>query len=234
MQTPCMYRRSHNPAPWEFVGVIVEIGKCLIVEDHPQAQRWLQSALSQAFGEVTVDIAGTLSEGKALVANTYDVALVDIGLPDGNGLELVTPLVATECEVIISSMFAQDSHVLDALKFGAKGYVLKDHSQQELVEMLQGIVGGRPPLSPTIARRVLEYFTQRGEPSAKEAEVSLTERERDVLTLLAKGYTVKAVADLLDISPNTAAGYAKTIYKKLNVTSRAEATLEANRLGFVR
>ena len=102
--------------------------------------------------------------------------------------------------------------------------------------MLQGILDGKPPLSPQIARRVLAHFSDRQDSKteqAVEADAGLTTRERDVLTLLAKGYTVRAVAELLDISPNTAAGYAKSIYRKLKVSSRAEATLEASRLGYV-
>ena len=212
----------------------MDITSCLIVEDHPDAQRWLQDAVSDAFGDISLDVVGTVSRARQQLPEGYDLALLDIGLPDGSGLDLVRPLVEQGCEVIISSMFDQDEHVLDALKNGAKGYLLKDHSKEELTQMLQGIIGGRPPLSPSIARRVLEYFSQQQNQANDADEVVLTTRERDVLTLLAKGYTVKAVAEMLEISPNTAAGYAKTIYKKLNVSSRAEATMEASRLGFVR
>ena len=212
----------------------MDITSCLIVEDHPDAQRWLQDAVSDAFGDISLDVAGTVSQARQQLPEGYDLALLDIGLPDGSGLDLVRPLVEQGCEVIISSMFDQDEHVLDALKNGAKGYLLKDHSKEELTQMLQGIIGGRPPLSPSIARRVLEYFSHQQNQANAADEVALTTRERDVLTLLAKGYTVKAVAEMLEISPNTAAGYAKTIYKKLNVSSRAEATMEASRLGFVR
>ena len=209
---------------------------CLIVEDHPDAQRWLASAVEAAFPEVECHLAATLAEARGHTSQTFDLALLDIGLPDGNGLDLVEGLVDAGAQVIISSVYEDDAHLLQALKNGASGYLLKDHPKEELVELLNGIiVHGRPPLSPQIARKVLKFFSER-EPEAEtttDPESNLTTRERDVLTLLAKGYTTRNVAELLDLSPHTVAGYAKTIYRKLNVTRRAEATLEANRLGLV-
>ena len=210
----------------------MQIKSCLIVEDHAQARLWLDDVVSAAFTGVKNTLVANLSQAHDKLDEAYDLALLDIGLPDGSGLDLVAPLTAQGCEVIISSIFGDDSHLVEALKDGAKGYVLKDHPKEELITMLQGILQGRPPLSPQIARRLLDHFGQLGKAETTPT-VALTTRERDVLTLLAKGYTIKAVADLLDISHHTTAGYAKTIYRKLNVSSRAEATLEANRLGFV-
>ena len=109
-----------------------------------------------------------------------------------------------------------------------EGYVLKDESKDQLGAMLRDIVSGKPPLSPAIARRLLGHFRD------STVEEGLTDRERDVLTLLAKGLTVAKVADVLGITRNTAAGYAKAVYRKLKITSRAEATLEAARRGLVR
>lgn len=106
--------------------------------------------------------------------------------------------------------------------------MLKDRSRDALVEMLRGIVDGKPPLSPSIARRLLGHFH---DPDAVGCD--LTPREREVLTLLAKGLTVSHVGDLLGITSNTASGYVKNVYRKLNVSTRAEATLEAVRRGLV-
>lgn len=115
------------------------------------------------------------------------------------------------------------------MRAGANGYVLKDEARATVVDMLLGIVAGRPALSPKIARRLLNHFR----PVEAAGTVGLTEREQDVLALLAKGFTVKKVADLLEITPNTAAGYVKVIYRKLNISSRAEAALEATQRGLV-
>ncbi|MEM7097659.1 MAG: response regulator transcription factor [Pseudomonadota bacterium] len=211
---------------------------CLIIEDHADAQIWLQSAMAQAFPQASICIADSLQNARAQLTEDLDVVLLDIELPDGSGLDLIDELVATGAQVIISSIYDHDAYILKALKRGATGYILKDHPKEELVELLQGIVvHGRPPLSPQIARKVLEFFTHqadRPDPPADVVENSLTSRERDVLTLLAKGYSTTHVAQMLELSPHTVAGYAKTIYRKLNVSSRAEATLEANRLGLVR
>jgi DNA-binding CsgD family transcriptional regulator len=95
-----------------------------------------------------------------------------------------------------------------------------------------GIHAGQPPLSPSIARKLLQVF-QEPRQMAQDAEAQLTSREREVLTLIAKGYTVGRVAELLGITRNTAAGYVKSIYRKLNVSSRAEATLAATRHGLI-
>ena len=98
--------------------------------------------------------------------------------------------------------------------------------------MLAGIHAGQPPLSPSIARKLLQVFQEPSQ-SAKDPEAQLTSREQEVLTLIAKGYTVGRVAELLGITRNTAAGYVKSIYRKLNVSSRAEATLGATRMGLI-
>ena len=99
--------------------------------------------------------------------------------------------------------------------------------------MLAGIHAGLPPLSPSIARELLSVFQDEVAEDESTAETLLTQREREVLTLIAKGYTVARVAEMLGITRNTAAGYVKVIYRKLNISSRAEATLEATRQGLV-
>ncbi|MEE2891210.1 MAG: LuxR C-terminal-related transcriptional regulator [Pseudomonadota bacterium] len=99
--------------------------------------------------------------------------------------------------------------------------------------MLAGIHAGRPPLSPSIARKLLSVFQDEGADGDTNAHTLLTQREREVLTLIAKGYTVARVAEMLGITRNTAAGYVKIIYRKLNISSRAEATLEATRQGLI-
>ncbi len=206
----------------------------LIVEDLPEAQAWLQATLHSVYPNIIVRTAKTLAEARQCINNHIpDLALVDIGLPDGSGIKLIDELnqanAKTAC--IVTSVFDDDQHLFSALRAGAKGYVLKDQSQDDLANMLQGIIGGQPPLSPAIARRLLDFF--KPEPLTQPAENKLTPRELEVLTLISKGYTIAKVAEMLGITRNTAAGYVKIVYRKLNVNSRAEATLEATRLGIV-
>lgn len=204
----------------------------LIVEDHPDARRWMESTIREIFPDVQISTAGSVAEGRAaLVQSVPALALIDLGLPDGSGIDLIVEVnrASAAAITVVTTVFSDDEHLFAALRAGAQGYLLKDDSRERLGELLRDIVAGQPPLSPSIARRLLRHFRD-----STEREVALTERERDVLTLLAKGFTVARVADLLDITRNTAAGYAKSVYRKLNVSSRAEATLEAARRGLVR
>ncbi|NKC00035.1 MAG: response regulator [Pseudomonadales bacterium] len=210
---------------------MIQLQKCALIEDHVNAYTWMEDALQSAFPQVEIIGARSIEEAQTVLSSSPDLAILDLGLPDGDGTSLIEPLVATGAEVVIATIFGDDEHLFQALKAGPRGYILKDHPKEELVSMLKGILDGHPPLSPSIARRVLEHFT--APKKHVEEHDNLTTRERDVLTLLAKGYTVRNVSELLEISYHTAAGYAKSVYQKLNVSSRAEATMEATRRGYV-
>lgn len=204
----------------------------LVVDDHADARRWLVQALQDAFPGILINDAHDLASAHAAITVQHpDIAVIDLGLPDGSGVELIRALHHEEspCYKIVSTMFGDDGHLFEALRAGAEGYVLKDEARSQLADLLRGIVDDQPPLSASIARRLLHHFHE----PVDEEIVRLTEREHEVLTLIAKGYTVKKVAGLLDISVNTTAGYVKNIYRKLNISSRAEATLEASRLGLI-
>lgn len=210
----------------------------LLVDDLAPARAWLRAALLEAFPDVRIAEAGSLAEARAALAAlgaAPDLALVDLGLPDGSGLRIIEGLqreqAATLC--VVSTVFDDDAHVFPALRAGAEGYVLKDLPAAALARMLRGILDGQPPLSPSIARRLLRQF-QPAAPTPQPASAeALTARETEVLQLIAKGYTVQQTAAALGLSPHTASGYVKEIYRKLSVNSRAEATLEAARRGLV-
>lgn len=206
----------------------------LIVEDLVEAQSWLSHVLSTAFEEIDVVVASTLADAFTYLENHIpDIALIDIGLPDGNGISVIEYLNQHDHETlcVVTSVFDDDKHIFSALRAGARGYMLKDQKKEKLVSMLKGIVDGEPPLSPAVARRVLGYFAPEDKPTHKETP--LTGRELDVLGLIAKGYTTTYIAELLSITANTVSGYIKSIYRKLNISSRAEATLEAARRGMI-
>lgn len=204
----------------------------LIVEDLPDARDWLIAVMSDAFPGIRIETAGSLAAAReSITALVPDLALIDIGLPDGSGIDLIGELNREHPQLmsIVTSVFDDDTHLFAALGAGASGYLLKDQSRHDLTSMLQRIAEGQPPLSPAIARRLLGFF------GPKEAvdDIHLTSRERDVLALIAKGYTTAKVAEYLNITRNTASGYVKVIYRKLNISSRAEAALEASRRGIV-
>jgi len=192
-------------------------------------------ALATAFPGIELTVTDSIAGAKAALRTMEpDIALVDLNLPDGSGIDIVEWLgrERSSCHTIVSSIFADDVHVFPALRAGARGYLLKDQPQERIVSALQGIVGGEPPLSPAIARRLLKVFAPAEETG--EAEQRLSPRERETLSLIAKGYKLPEVATQLGVTRNTAAGFIKAVYRKLNVSSRAEATLEAARMGLVR
>lgn len=206
---------------------------CLIVEDHPQAQEWLARAVKEAF-HTTAEICDTVEAANRLLKlRLPDVALIDLGLPDGHGQEVIRTLAkmrqhsTKEVTIVVSTVMNDDESIFSALRAGATGYILKDESQSALIDMLQGIKNGKPPLSPAIAARLLEFFQD------ESTTEPLSPRETEALELLAKGFTVPRVGELMGITKSTAQSYVKDIYRKLDVSSRAEATQVAVKKGLV-
>ncbi|HEB55780.1 MAG TPA: response regulator transcription factor [Gammaproteobacteria bacterium] len=207
----------------------------LIVEDHKETREWWMKNISSAFPDAVPESAVTLREAREKCASKHFLlALVDINLPDGNGLDLVNELVLQQPEtyIVMSTIFDDDHHVFSALRAGANGYLIKDQPRDSQIEMLRDIVNGQPPISPGVARRILRYFSEQ-KVEQKLATQQLTGREQEVLRLIAKGYSRPEVADLMGLTANTVSSYTKVIYQKLNVSRRAEAVIEAIRLGLI-
>lgn len=208
--------------------------RALIVEDLDEPRQWLAEILLQVLPSVRrVDCAATLAEARdCMRSHHYGLALVDWGLPDGNSENLIRELVAarTGALVIVATIHDDDAHVFPALRAGASGYILKSQPRQVVAEQLRRINSGELALSPSIALRVLKHFHAGVQaPSGK----TLTEREVEVLRLIAKGYKVSEAGQLLGISSHTVTTYIRDIYRKLGISTRAEATLEAARRGLV-
>lgn len=208
--------------------------RALLVDDHDNARAWLRGAVLSAFPGLAIEEASSVASARAaLQAVPFDLALLDLGLPDGSGLEVLRELrrVHPDCQCVIATVFDDDEHVFAALKQGANGYLLKEQGREELALLLAELRQGRPPLSTSVARRLLSHFAA---PAPVEDELpALTPRERDVLRMVAKGFSVKETANTLEISPHTAHGYVRDIYRKLAVSSRAEAALAASRMGLL-
>jgi DNA-binding NarL/FixJ family response regulator len=208
----------------------------LVVEDLTATRRWLTEALEAAFPGIAVRAAASRAEALALLVEpAFDVALVDIDLPDGSGLDVIAALRDRMPRTlsIVTTIFDDDAHVFPAMLAGAQGYLLKEQPRELFVAGLQGILRGEPPLSPAIARRMIAHFNSSGL-AASGAEVALTARETEVLRLVAKGLTRSEIAEQLGLSRHTVVDYIKSLYRKLNVSSRAEAAVEATRRGLVR
>jgi DNA-binding NarL/FixJ family response regulator len=208
----------------------------LLLEDLPEIRAWLRKLVLQVFPESQISESARVADALALVtAVKFDLALVDLGLPDGSGVDVVTKLrdVQPDTQSVVVTIHDDDEHLFPALQAGAFGYILKEQARELITEQLQRISQGEPPLSPSIARRVMAYFANKAKPHVNTTliNVSLTDRESEVLLRVAKGYTLPEIGVQLGLSRHTIADYVKQIYRKLNVSSRAEAALEAQRLG---
>lgn len=209
----------------------------LLLEDLPEIRSWLRSLVLLVFPGAQVSEAARVHDALELVsALRFDIALVDLGLPDGSGVQVVERLreQQPEAQSVVVTIHDDDEHLFPALQAGAFGYILKEQPREMITEQLHRISQGEPPLSPSIARRVMAHFSVRRKPriaSEMLQQVALTDRETEVLLRVAKGYTLPEIGVQLGLSRHTIADYVKQIYRKLNVSSRAEAALEAQRLG---
>lgn len=206
----------------------------LIVEDITETSRWLAEIAADAFPGATVRCAASVREALAIIAaDPPDVALVDLGLPDGSGLAVVHHLSATRPEVVcvITTVMGDDANIVAALAAGASGYLLKEQPDERIGRQLSQLAEGMPALSPSIARRIMEHFRRTG--PVIDDESDLTVREKQVLALISRGLRNSEVARQLSLAESTVATHLKSIYRKLGISSRAEASWHAARMGLM-
>ncbi|MDM0031788.1 response regulator transcription factor [Variovorax sp. J22P271] len=218
----------------------------LIVDDDPSVRERLERVTAQAAPQARCAMAGSLAEAREqLAAGRFDLALLDVGLPDGNGLELLPWMQAhapTVDAVVVSSL-GDDATVLQAIRGGAVGYLLKNGSDVELELSLGSMQRGGAPIDPVIARRILQLMAAPqpapgalaniGAAPATPAPAALSARETQVLQLVAQGHSNREIAQSLSLSINTVECHAKNIYRKLAVHSRAGAVYSARAKGWL-
>jgi DNA-binding NarL/FixJ family response regulator len=208
----------------------------LLLEDLPEIRAWLKVLVNQVFPQAQISEAARVHDALEIItAVKFDLALVDLGLPDGSGVNVVAALreQQPEAQSVVVTIHDDDEHLFPALQAGAFGYLLKEQPRSQIAEQLKRMSQGEPPLSPSIARRVISHFASQAKPEQRDnlPHVQLTDRENEVLLRVAKGFTLPEIGVQLGLSRHTIADYVKQIYRKLNVSSRAEAALEAQRLG---
>lgn len=197
----------------------------LILEDNPQTLAWLVEIVAETFPSATIRSAETLKSGMIQIrSKTFDLVLVDLGLPDGSGITLIQELRTTSenTYIVVATIFDDDQHLINALRAGANGYLLKNEPKETLISHLKGIATSRAPMSNDALDKVINHFNRQ-----TTDMVTLTAREEEVLQLVAKGYNVAQSAAMLGLSANTVKSYLKAVYSKLGISSRAEATAEA-------
>ena len=219
--------------------------RVLVVEDEPGFLQRFCDAIAAAPGLSLCGSASTLADALDRVDTLApDVILADLGLPDGNGVDVIRHAKAADstCDVIVITMFGDDGHVIDSIRAGATGYLLKDALPGDIANSILQVRAGGSPISPAIARRVLQSFrvSNGAAPGKGIAPIDaaahpsvLSERETEILRLVGKGLNFKEVGALLSISPHTVITHIKRIYQKLAVHSRGEAVYEANQLGLL-
>ena len=208
-----------------------------LVEDDPRTRERLVQALARAERLCLAYAGATVVEMVAwLRQNSVDVLLVDLGLPDGSGLEVIRECqkLSRGTEIMVITMFGDEANMMRAFEAGARGYLLKDGTEDDLAEHVLSLNAGGAPMTPIIARQLLARLSpaplRQGALPAAEA---LTARERDILAKLARGYTYSETAEILGIAASTVQSHVKNIYSKLAVHSKAEAIFEARQLGLL-
>lgn len=206
----------------------------LILEDVRQSREWLAEIVQKIFPKAALVKEATLRGAElACASGRFDLALVDLNLPDGNGTTLLRQLAKDQptCMNVVTTVMAADSAIVSALAAGAQGYLLKSEPEAVLEHQLRLLLTGVPPLSPQIARRIMHHFQLTG--PSYETATNLTKRETEVLRLIARGLRVGEVATLLELADSTIISHIKAVYRKLEISSRAEAALHASRLGLL-
>jgi DNA-binding NarL/FixJ family response regulator len=210
----------------------------LVEDDQGTLKRMADIVRSQA--ELSLEgMAETYTDASAwLNTNELDVLLTDLGLPDGNGKQLIeqTRKQHPNAEIMVISRFGDENSVVEAIKAGASGYLLKDEAEQDIADAIHQLLQGGSPISPAIARYILDFFKNDEMVSSNAVETPngealLTPKEKLVLQYISRGYANKEIASSLEISPHTVASHIKRIYRKLEVNSRNEAVFEGWRMG---
>ncbi|MBE2250626.1 MAG: response regulator transcription factor [Myxococcus sp.] len=207
-----------------------------LVEDDDILRAELSERVAASATFEVVGAASTLQEARELVAFAPQVFLIDLALPDGSGLELITELAtaAPECKALVISVFGDVRNVVRAIELGAAGYLLKGTEAAQVAAAIETVLRGGAPLSPAVAGHILNRVRKDAAVANARPVAKLTPREIDLLESLARGLTVKEVAAVHGISPHTVGDHVKAIYKKLAVSSRGEAIFEAAQSGLIR
>ena len=214
--------------------------RILVVDDDVAFRESVCAAIARDDTMTLASQAGSVAGAReAIQLGNFDVALVDLGLPDGNGIDLIREIARSrpDVDVMVVTVFGDEAHVLASIEAGATGYLLKRSLNDTLGATVRELRAGGSPISPVIARQLLHRFKKdtpaREQPAAVVDDSGLSEREREVLLFIAKGFTVGEIATMLHLSAHTVATHVKHIYRKLAVHSRTEAVFEAGRMGLL-
>lgn len=208
--------------------------RVFVADDH----RLFRDGLRALFASLPdIAVVGEADTGEQVVqrvaATSPDVVLMDVQMPDVNGIEATRRLVkeSPSVGVIVVTMLEDDDSVFAAMRAGARGYILKGAGQDEMLRAIRAVARGEALFGPGIAERLQSFFTRVGD-DRETAFPELTDREREVLDLIARGENKAQIAERLSIAKKTVSNHLSNIYNKLQVADRAEAMLRAREAGF--
>jgi DNA-binding NarL/FixJ family response regulator len=208
--------------------------RVLIADDHPLFRHGIQALLNATSDIEVVGEAKTGEEVIALAATLQpDVILMDIQMPGVNGIEATRRILQTSphIRILMVTMFEDDASVFTAMRAGARGYALKDTEKAEMLRAIRAVGGGEAIFSPAIATRLLEFFAAHRPALPPQVFPELTEREREILNLIALGHSNNEIASRLVLSPHTVRNYVSNVFSKLQVADRAHAIVRAREAG---
>ncbi len=213
----------------------------IFVENDPSVAFRLEKTLGGLSDIHVIGSAATRREADALLSQfKFQMLLVDLALPDGFGLDIIRRMAVShpDIDIMVLADTNDDPHIVSAIESGATGYVLKSEIESNLISAIRLLAAGGSPVSPTVAKSVLRALRTYTSHSIEKSPVSmqsnpLSERETEILQLLAKGMSFNEIGDILTISPHTVTAHIKKIYRKLQVHSRGEAVYEAAQMGLI-
>jgi DNA-binding NarL/FixJ family response regulator len=208
--------------------------RVLVVDDHPLFLDGVRAALS---GADDLELVGEARDGAAALAAVAelspDVVLLDIGLPDQSGIDVARTLLADrpDVRVLMMTMSDEDQTVVAAMRAGARGYVVKGAGKADLLAAVRTVAAGGAVFSPAVADRLGTFFASLSALPGRDAFPTLTEREREVLDLIARGYDNGRIARELFLSDKTVRNHVSNVLTKLDVENRGEAAIQARNAG---
>jgi DNA-binding NarL/FixJ family response regulator len=212
----------------------METLRILIADDHPLFRNGMRALLS---GVADMEVAGTATNGNEVIEQAAseqpDVILMDLQMPGISGIEATRRILHTSphIRILMVTMFEDDASVFAALRAGARGYILKDADEDEILRAIRAIGAGEAIFSPTIAQRLIDFFAAPFPTIPTQIFPELTEREREILGQIARGYSNSDIARQLVLSQKTVANHVSNIFSKLQVVDRAQAIVRAREAG---
>ncbi len=208
--------------------------RILLADDHRMFRQGLRDMIERKTAFEVVGEAGTGQEALALAAQLQpDIVLLDIQMPHGNGVAVAQQLARTQPDVkiVMLTMYREDQHLVDAIRAGARGYLLKDADAAELISVLERVARGESALDPALTARVFDAMRRLSDQEQERAQ--FTERERDILELVAQGHDNRTIALRLHLSEKTVGNRMSEIFQKLGVANRTQAALVARQRGLL-